>query len=405
MPHISDGDLHAWLDGAIPEDSGELRALRVHLESCTDCASRIEDARRLRGDAESILASALPEGAAPSFEEIERKALDEGRAPGAAMAGAGRLRTGWLNVQRLGWAASVMLALGAGWIGRAVLVEKGWTDPFNEGPAPAVSRAADPKSDEQTPADYFARDMDAVSEVGGEAPRMDQPEEANEALEELDVAAKAPLKAEGAAAREVRERGGRERQEAEAGADDAAELPSRTGALAQTESPDAETPSLADEAGEPSTPAARKDLEAKSIQPPVDPWHDLPPGRDEAPAETSLGCYRLEFSWSPGLAYLPGTIELTAAESESWSGGSIYSVGLPGRVTLHYHEAIWASLGSDSVWVRLVSGTERDMFTVRAERKGRDWEGEGRVFSPAAPVSTGQTRGTVRLLRIRCEPK
>jgi anti-sigma factor RsiW len=77
MPHISEGDLHAWLDGAIPEDSEELRAIRVHLKSCPDCAAQLEDARRLRSEADAILASTLPAGAGPAFEEIRLRSLQE----------------------------------------------------------------------------------------------------------------------------------------------------------------------------------------------------------------------------------------------------------------------------------------------------------------------------------------
>ena len=134
MPHISEGQLLAWIDGAIPEGSEEGRALRLHIESCGDCAARLDEARGLRDDASEILASVVPRGSAPSFEQIRQRAgaeADEPPSSGSDTRG-GRVRMGWLSPQRLGWAATIALALGAGWIGRAVLEEKGWTDPFHE---------------------------------------------------------------------------------------------------------------------------------------------------------------------------------------------------------------------------------------------------------------------------------
>ncbi len=405
MPHISEGDLHAWLDGAIPEDSEELRAIRVHLESCPDCAAQLEDARRLRSEADTILASALPAGAGPALEEIRLRSLQEGTPPGASGGQPGRLRAGWLSVQRLGWAASIMLAVGAGWLGRAVLVEKGWTDPFNEGPAPVVSRVADPEA-ERAPADGFARDIDDISGLGEEVGRVDAPEEANEALQKEDVTTESRLEAEAPVSGEEKERGRRALEEVAEPADDAEVAPSRTGALAQAERQEADVAAPEGGVDAPSSPPEQKFFETRSVQAPLDPWHAVPPDAYEPWARTALGCYRLEYSWSPGLAYLPGAIELTPTEAAAvGSGGRAYRVGLPARVKGQFHEAVWVSPGPDSVWVRLVTGPERDMLTVRAERDGRDWEGEGRVLSAAAPVSTGQVRGTVRLASITCDLK
>jgi len=297
-----------------------------------------------------------------------------------------------------------MLALGAGWLGRAVLVEKGWTDPFNEGPAPMVSRPADPEA-ERAPADEFARDMDDISGLGEEVGRVDSPQEANEALQKQDVVTESRLKAEGAVSGEEMERGRRALEEVAEQADDAEAAPSRTGALAQAERQEADVSAPEGGADAPSSPPAQKYFDTKSIHAPLDPWHAVPPDPYEPWARTALGCYRLEYSWSPGLAYLPGAIELTPTEATAGSGGRAYRVGLPARVEGQFHEALWVSPGPDSVWLRLVTGPERDMLTVRAERDGRDWEGEGRVLSSAAPVSTGQIRGTVRLASMTCDLK
>jgi hypothetical protein len=120
------------------------------------------------------------------------------------------------------------------------------------------------------------------------------------------------------------------------------------------------------------------------------------------PSEAAVGCYRLEYSWSPGVMYMPGRVELTNSEAEGRPGQSVYSIVVAADATSQLHESIWAAPAADSVWLRLVSGPERDAFTVRAERTGADWVGEGRVYTPGGPVSAGQNRGGVRLTRTSC---
>lgn len=412
MSHISEGDLHAWLDGALPEDSAELAAFRQHAESCPDCALRLEEARSLREEAEGILAGATPREEVPPFAELLRRGPGDDRTPDVRAIDSGRLRRGWFSAQRLGWAASLMLALGAGWIGRAVLVERGWTDPFTEGPVPAATPALESEVPQEDPADYFARDSedsDVAEQLGDEAGRLDRLEEEKEVAKkpdvEADVEAQESQKQEGLVSGERRQREQTESAQAEGAVDDADEaLPSRAAGLAQAEPEEKDGAALAGGTDAPGAPVARKNLDAVSIQAPLDAWHAVPPPRAETRARTAAGCYRLEYSWSPGIAYLPGWIELTSMTAEARAPGPALEILLPDRVAGRFREAIWASVGPDSVWVRLVTSGEQDLFTIRAERIGSDWEGEGRVLSPAAPVSTGQTRGAVRLIEIPCQP-
>lgn len=402
MPHISDGDLHAWLDGAIPEESEEHEALRLHLESCSDCASRLDAAREMRTGADDILASALPGGSAPTFEEIRLKVEDSDADLLVTALGPGRLRRGWLSAQRLGWAATVMLALGAGWIGRAVLVEKGWTDPFNEGNPTVASRVAETESPADASRETFFDEVAALEEKDAAEQRKDQPARSNAAPRKgdaeglgADVAPDAPEENEVGFAR----------PDEDAVSDDEAVRLRRTGDLAQAEEPAAEAPAAMGEVIAPPAGAARQEARAKSLQPALDPWHAVPTVRMVPPAETFTGCYRLEYSWSPGLTYLPGAIELTAVEPTEWVGQSLYTVTSGSRAASGLQEAIWASQAPDSIWVRLVSGEDRDAFTVRAERAGSDWLGEARVLTPDSPIAANQTRGTVHLVKIRCEPE
>ena len=112
MSHVADGILHAYLDGALDalSDAGELpdgmksADVMAHLSACADCRARLEAERRVREGAGVILGDAsVPHVEVPAF---------------AGVAGARRSRRArWLP---LGWAASVLLALGAGWWGSEV---------------------------------------------------------------------------------------------------------------------------------------------------------------------------------------------------------------------------------------------------------------------------------------------
>jgi hypothetical protein len=112
MWHVDEGALHAWLDDALdalPE--AEVRRIREHLSGCGECARRLEEARTLRAEARAVLAWATPDlRELPTLEELRQR----------ARGGAGRGATG-VHLRRLGWAASVVLAVGAGW-----LLRGGW---------------------------------------------------------------------------------------------------------------------------------------------------------------------------------------------------------------------------------------------------------------------------------------
>ncbi|HEY0155238.1 MAG TPA: carboxypeptidase regulatory-like domain-containing protein, partial [Longimicrobium sp.] len=105
MQHVDEGRLHAWLDGELPSAGPEgARALERHLEECAACRARADEERRIRDDASSILRRADP---------------DEHPSPGVipfpAPAPVRRTARPWVV---LGWAASVLIALGIGWMAR-----------------------------------------------------------------------------------------------------------------------------------------------------------------------------------------------------------------------------------------------------------------------------------------------
>jgi len=103
MQHVDEGLLHAWLDGERAA-LGPARAeeVRRHLDGCAECRTRLGEARDLRDRADALLRGGSPVGAEiPPFESLA------GRVP------ARRSRT-----RMLAWAASLVLALGAGWLAR-----------------------------------------------------------------------------------------------------------------------------------------------------------------------------------------------------------------------------------------------------------------------------------------------
>lgn len=403
MPHLSEGDLHAWLDGAVPEDSPEGEATRRHIESCPECAARLEEARQSAADADAILSGAAPRVSRPPFYDVQRRAAATEPGTSAGNAGAARRRGRWFSAERLGWAATVALALGAGWIGRAVLVEKGWTDPFHEGPRAVVTVMPEAEADGEAKqeSEFLARDQDALLEkadlAGG---RADGPAETNEA----GVGREAAAPADDNRLKEIDSVGKQAAAETPADPQTVTPARARTDAAQNAEPQVAEELAADDEFAAAPDDMARQEGRTKSVRPSVDPWHEVPEDRLAAPS-AAPGCYRLEFSWAPEVAYLPGTLELRPVEPEARLGQSVYTVVALGETGSQLHEAIWASPHADSIWVRIVSGEERDAFTVRAGLVGRDWVGEGRVLKPGGPVTLGQSRGGVRLAATRCGPR
>jgi hypothetical protein len=152
MPHVDDGVLHAYLDGALSAlaDAGELQDgasvadVEAHLRDCGDCRARLEAERAVRAQAGSVLHDARPavvdippfEGIAPASRPRRRSTL------------------------QYAWAASVLLALGAGWMGGALL--RGGADTSQQasrtesGDAAPMSAAAAPRQDELAAAEPHA---------------------------------------------------------------------------------------------------------------------------------------------------------------------------------------------------------------------------------------------------------
>ncbi len=106
MSHVDQGALHAYLDGALDElPLGGGRAIREHVSTCPECAARLAKEQRIREKAIVILSGPLPQVELPPLEELRLRA--EATSPPKAS----RRR----RIHRMGWAASVILAIGVGW--------------------------------------------------------------------------------------------------------------------------------------------------------------------------------------------------------------------------------------------------------------------------------------------------
>src|SRR5687768_12479919 len=70
MWHAAEGDLHAYLDGALDHyPSGDAQRIREHLKSCPECRQRLEEERALAARAREVLAGSGPaQLVTPPFE-------------------------------------------------------------------------------------------------------------------------------------------------------------------------------------------------------------------------------------------------------------------------------------------------------------------------------------------------
>lgn len=196
MKHLDEGRLQAWLDrprsGLGPDEAREIEA---HLQSCDECARRLAALEDLDARAASILSSVEPEDAdAPPFREVSERARQ-----------AGGKRASPRPRVVLTWAASVVLALGVGWMANEV--QSGQQVAF--GPEtttvelPSDSRGAGSVGAEAEP--------DTVGRVAGADAERARQEAPADAAESRQAAAPAAPAEERAATREpVQEpRGGR----------------------------------------------------------------------------------------------------------------------------------------------------------------------------------------------------
>ncbi|MBI4545385.1 MAG: zf-HC2 domain-containing protein [Gemmatimonadetes bacterium] len=115
MWHVDDGQLHAYLDGELGS-LGQDQAGRFerHLSECDECRARLEHARTVREGARTILQGSGPaQLAPPPFETLAAR---------ARRATPRHRLISRLRPSSVAWAASLILALGAGWMARQLVL-------------------------------------------------------------------------------------------------------------------------------------------------------------------------------------------------------------------------------------------------------------------------------------------
>lgn len=154
MPHLDEGQLHALLDGAYAQEAPEALHIRAHLAECAHCRALLEQESALRERAAVILRAARPgsEEVPPFTEVLQRAHRTPSRSRPRAPA-------------RLAWAASIMLALGAGWISRGMFATM---EREAEPSAPAAS-AGTSTADASADAPVFASPPPAPPPMPGQA--------------------------------------------------------------------------------------------------------------------------------------------------------------------------------------------------------------------------------------------
>jgi len=100
MQHLEDGTLHALVDGEIP--SAELGAIQNHLEACVECRDRLEQARLMAGESDTLI----------GFIDVPAAGRTGGRAGGQ-----------WMKPMAL--AASLIVAVGLGYVGGSARLPAG----------------------------------------------------------------------------------------------------------------------------------------------------------------------------------------------------------------------------------------------------------------------------------------
>lgn len=163
MQHVDEGDLHAWLDGALDQlGDGRAAQVREHLRTCAACREALVAEETMRARADQVLALAVPKSIdAPPFETLVARA----RALQPTVAPAQRSRLS--RVTRMGWAASVVIALGAGWMARTLELGSEPADRVASAPVSEVVQPAAPSADPTV-----AAPSDAVVAAGPRSAEM-----------------------------------------------------------------------------------------------------------------------------------------------------------------------------------------------------------------------------------------
>jgi hypothetical protein len=118
MLHVDDAQLHAYLDAELESvEPGATPRVESHLAGCSACRARLAEVQQLRLAARDLLRVTLPDvRAAPDLAALAERAA--GRAAAPPIRPGQHRRTLHRRAVALGWAASILVALCAGWFAR-----------------------------------------------------------------------------------------------------------------------------------------------------------------------------------------------------------------------------------------------------------------------------------------------
>lgn len=176
MPHVDEGTLHALLDGALRAESpAEADRVEAHLRECEDCRARYDGAVGTRDAAAAILAD-LDVDVTPDFDEVVRRSAAGAGATGPT--GSSRLARQARWTRRAAWAASLVVALGTGYLVGERFGAPGSEAVRSQAPERAETRALDagsgPDLDRQTsPAPNAVGAAEAAGAARGDEPAPD----------------------------------------------------------------------------------------------------------------------------------------------------------------------------------------------------------------------------------------
>jgi hypothetical protein len=172
MSHIDEGLLHAYIDGQTA--GAERSGLEQHVAGCAECRARLEEARALRDRSAGILSGSGPAAVTPPpFEEVVARSRSV----------EARRRVFRRNrLTALGWAATLVIAVGVGWIARGTLGidERATQQPgfavVDSAAPPVAERIAEPESGVGTAERTLAQaPLRESQQESGRAQRRDEP--------------------------------------------------------------------------------------------------------------------------------------------------------------------------------------------------------------------------------------
>lgn len=179
MSHIDEGLLHAYLDGAFAPGDAQVDEIEAHVASCADCGVRLEDARALKERALEVLRHATPiDVRVPPFEALslrKHSAPDPGAVARTAATEPAAARRLARSPARLAWAASLVLAVGAGWMANELVRRNaGESTVMQDAATPVAARNAAPSDAQAVSEDAPRGDGDARAsrqeDAGGGGP-------------------------------------------------------------------------------------------------------------------------------------------------------------------------------------------------------------------------------------------